>query len=386
MSFDDGLDRGGRFLGREDIEAVSSPTAALFANGPGELWGWCRPLAREMSFRGWNIHLHLLRCPFATGREREVALSMEGIDVVTGPSDPIGSFGKLFNDRCDVVIQLGGDLMFGRAMAAFHRIPLACYSYGYKKGLDRCDLKATAFDGMARSMGKSVQVVGDLVSDGLRMDPEAPTPWRDGGGKRVLLFPGSRPWIRDVARGYLSEMVPPLVDRLNLQVASMLSPFSRQEEVESWRNAGLNPFTGATGAALADADLAVTQPGTNTLELLDRAVPSIVAIPFDFLRSIPLSGIKGWLFSLPGGSSLKEKVLRRAARKRGFVAWPNRLAEEEIMPELVGDISPVQLADAVANILTEEGKLSKQRVRLEKLRGEVDSPSSVFCDLIERLV
>ncbi|WP_198003010.1 hypothetical protein [Dethiosulfovibrio peptidovorans] len=339
-----------------------------------------------MSQRGWKIHLHLLRCPFATGREREVALSIEGIDVVTGPSDPIGSFGKLFHDRCDVVIQLGGDLMFGRAMAAFHRVPLACYSYGYKKGLDRCDLKATAFESMARSMGKSVQVVGDLVSDGLRMDPETPTPWRDGRRKRVLLFPGSRPWIRNVAMSYLSEMVPSLVDKLDIQVASMLSPFSRPEEVESWRKAGLNPFTGATGAALDDVDLAVTQPGTNTLELLDRTVPSIVAIPFDFLRSIPISGFRGWFFSLPGGASLKEKVLRHAARKRGFVAWPNRLAEEEIMPELVGDISPAQLADAVANILTDEVKLRKQRVRLEKLRGKAKSPSSVFCDLIERLV
>lgn len=134
------------------------------------------------------------------------------------------------------------------------------------------------------------------------------------------------------------------------------------------------------------ADLAVTQPGTNTLELMHRAVPALVAVPFSFIGKIPLSGLAGMALSLPGGAALKEVVLRRkAARREGYLAWPNRIAGMEVFPELVGDVSPSQLAAEIDRLLDDRRHLARTR---EILRTMADSrtPSSMLCDSLERLI
>ena len=40
-----------------------------------------------------------------------------------------------------------------------------------------------------------------------------------------------------------------------------------------------------------------------------------------------------------------------ASRNRGFLAWPNRLAGHEIMPEMVGDLSPEDVAEEASILL-----------------------------------
>ena len=358
---------------------------SLLVNGPGELWGWARPLCRAMALRGWTVSIHLLPCPFASGLESEAAARIPGVSSVMGPEGPVRTFISLMGHKADLVVQLGGDLAFGRAMSSFHSAPLACYSYGDKKGLSRCHMVATAFDSMASSMKGPVSVTGDLVFDGLDMDAHR-SPWSDGGGDRLVFFPGSRPSIREAAREYLAETVSVLRSMRDFQCVSLLSPFSLEEEVERWEERGLNPFTGGTGAALDGADLAVTQPGTNTLELMHRAVPALVAVPFSFIRKIPLGGVKGMVLSLPGGAALKEKVLRKkAANRRGYLAWPNRISGRELFPELVGDISPLDLAKGIDRFLRDRDRLEEVRGAL-KAMAHGGSPASTLCDGLERLI
>ena len=69
---------------------------------------------------------------------------------------------------------------------------------------------------------------------------------------------------------------------------TLLSPFSFDEEVKIWEDAGLNPSRKSTPVALKGVDLALTQPGTNTLELLYLKIPALVAVPYVFLEDIPL--------------------------------------------------------------------------------------------------
>lgn len=358
---------------------------SLLVNGPGELWGWARPLCSHMAQRGWTVSIHLLPCPFASGLESEVAWKIPGVSDVFRPGGALGTISCLVRHRCDLVVQLGGDLVFGRAMASFQSVPLACYTYGDKSGLSGCDLVATAYESMARRIKRPSVVTGDLVADGLDMD-EPDRVWNGEKGDRLVLFPGSRPSIREAARQYLAETLGFLRNREDLQFISLLSPFSMENEVRLWRESGLNPFTGGTGAALDGADLAVTQPGTNTLELMHRAVPALVAVPFSFIRRIPLSGLTGMILSLPGGAVMKELVLRRkAARREGYLAWPNRIADREVLPEIVGDIPPSQLAAEIGRMLDDRSRLARTRETLRSMAND-GAPSSLLCDSLERLI
>lgn len=356
----------------------------LLVNGPGELWGWARPLSVEMRRRGWKISIHILKCPFASGREAQAALEIPGVTEVVGPLKPWKALMSPARGDTDLVVQLGGDLIFGIAMTG-GRVPLASYSYGAKPGLEKCDLVATAFESMASLMPKGTKVLGDLVADGLFMDSGEPSPWSAKGGKKLLFFPGSRPAIRAAARDFLKETMSYLKPRKGLEVGALLSPFSDPGEVGRWEGWGVTPFTSPTEPALREADLAVTQPGTNTLELMHRFIPALVAVPFAFLSQVPVSGLKGMVLSLPGGARLKERVLRRSASGRGYLAWPNRIAGREIFPELVGDLTPSDLACSIDSALDDEARLLEIKEDLASL-PDGGSPSAAFCDSLERLV
>ena len=62
----------------------------LLANGPGELWGWVRPVAAELKRRSRKVSLLLLPCQFASGEERRVAESLAP-DELRGPSGLAGT-------------------------------------------------------------------------------------------------------------------------------------------------------------------------------------------------------------------------------------------------------------------------------------------------------
>jgi len=144
--------------------------------------------------------------------------------------------------------------------------------------------------------------------------------------------------------------------------------------------------TAATGSILSGADLVVTQPGTNTLELTYSLVPGIVAVPFAFLRQIPLPGFLGFLGSIPlAGPVLKEKVFRKRSEGRGFLAWPNRLAGREIMPEMVGDIAAADVADQAVELLKDEARLRDIRENLKVIR-QTPGASDRIAEQISELV
>ena len=337
----------------------------ILTNGPGELWCWVRPVVPLLKEAGCHVTVRMLPCQYATGQEQRVALDL-GADCVVPAGSSLGTFRDLWNEPCDLVLQMGGDLLYGFS-AARKRTPLICYSYGRKSLMSHAERFITAWPQM---VPEATDIVGDLVADAMQMD-KGPSPWEKKGAYRLALFPGSRRQIRDASLGFLKEFREFLDEkRLSVETLTVLSPFAEEDELDIWSRAGLNPVKTGAGVVLKEADLAVTQPGTNTLELLHAGVPAIVAVPFSFLRQIPLSGIKGLVESkAPGGGWLKEKLLRHAAGKQRFVSWPNRLAGRKIMTEATGDITPKDLADMTAALLKDPSERSRQRRELMELSG-----------------
>ena len=357
----------------------------ILTNGPGELWGWVRPLSAELGRRGHSVTVRLLPCPYATGEEGRMAATL-GVSRVIGPlSSGRTAVSVLSRDReTGLVFQLGGDLLWGRMLAAANAVPLLCYSYGRKRGLHRCNGVFTAFPSMAVGMEGAVPV-GDLVADSLKMSVQTSLSVipEERKGPRVVFFPGSRESIRRFARPFLRKMVlllrkeyPDLVGNV------LLSPFAPAGEDENWRSEGFLPVRGSPADVLRGADFAVTQPGTNTLELMHLAVPFLAVVPFSALRKAPLSGLAGMLARTPIlGPALRERVLRGKGLRAGFLSWPNRIAGRPVVDELFGDVSPEDAARTVAGRLGDRKYLEGTRAALAALSSSV--PGGAACALAD---
>jgi hypothetical protein len=147
---------------------------------------------------------------------------------------------------------------------------------------------------------------------------------------------------------------------------------------------------------LSQCQLCLTTIGANTAELTALAVPMIILLPTQqqdvmrawdglpgLLANLPLLG-KGftliilWLVIGKGlnwrtwGQIWTGKSINWALVKQGLglLAWPNIWAGREIVPELLGPLQPVAVANLIQNLLEHPAKLSQIRGDLQQLRGE----------------
>ena len=364
----------------------------MLTNGPGELWGWARPVIMELRRRGHSVSLWLLPCQYASGYERTAASSL-GVDKLEGPNGPIRTWFALGQEKTDCILQLGGNLAFGQHMAKCSNAPLICYAYAWKKGMEHAKVY-TAYPSMAAAInsafGRSVALtVGDLVKDSLALERET-LKWENVGSEtasaRLLLFPGSRPSIRRMTLGWLMEFVRNLKGLApEICVGTLFPPFVPEREFSVWHEAGLRPLKAGAGTAMRAADYALTQPGTNTLELMHCGLPALVVAPLDFLKVAPAGGLLGYLFGFPGlGPALKEwKIRRNLERYSGFVAWPNRIAGRMVMDEALGDVKPKGVAIRVTSALKNRKRLARIRAELLNLSGESGAVTRL-CDAVDQ--
>jgi lipid-A-disaccharide synthase len=98
----------------------------------------------------------------------------------------------------------------------------------------------------------------------------------------------------------------------------------------------------------------------------------IVLLPLqqlDAMRS--WDGLPGILANLPGvGSSFAKLINWWMAKNKGLFAWPNIWAQEEIVPELVGNLQASEVGEMVINLLENPDKLETMRDKLRSVRGE----------------
>ena len=112
----------------------------------------------------------------------------------------------------------------------------------------------------------------------------------------------------------------------------------------------------------------MTQPGTNTLELMHLGIPFLVLVPFSSLRNVPVSGMAGLIAGIPlAGPVFREWVLKRKRARAGFLAWPNRIAGRAVVDEMVGDFSPGDAAERVSLWIDDSGRRECVRSSLAEL-------------------
>jgi lipid-A-disaccharide synthase len=172
---------------------------------------------------------------------------------------------------------------------------------------------------------------------------------------------------------------------------ALFSPFADDSELALWSESNLNPLRLGAGIAMPKADYIVTQPGTNTLEMMHCGTAGLVTAPFSFLEEIPVSGIGGLITKIPlFGLKLKKIVLRRKLnRLKGYVSWPNRLENMSILDELVGDVSSYDAAQKIIKVFSDRENLLSAKSKLLSLsahyKNSENGASKKLCDFIDSI-
>jgi lipid A disaccharide synthetase len=381
---------------------------AITTNGPGEFSGWVRPLVTALYRLAPDTDVTLFFVPddYATGREPEVARAMfPRARVVPAKAYlrfALGARDADLPENADVVQYLGGDLLHARLGGT-----ASAYKFARRK--ERTSFaRAFAVDAAnAAEIEKAgyprerIKIVGNLAIDGaiaeaagsfssVAVRAEIP---RDG----VLVMPGTR-------KHEVANLIPFFVRaaqrlrdvRPDIPIAFAISPFTTEAEVAAAFAAGghrnvwgargrVVPF--GAGIALAPSDgsdpfpivrdamrhapearFVVTLPGTKCIELAALGVPTIVCVPLNAPEAVVINGPLQYLDRVPfAGALLKREIVVRVDARFAKTAQPNMDANEFLMPELRGTLTPAEVARRIAAYYDDDVARTTAAARLREL-------------------
>ncbi len=400
----------------------ASQVVVLVSNGPGELATWVRPLAEILHKRlairprevnaSISLKLVLVPCPNSTGNEADTARKWFQFEEIHNAKNfwnllvRPNAFGRWPNDG--VVVFLGGDQFWSVLLSArlgYRHLTYAEWLVRWPGWNDRIAAMTSEVRAKIPKRFKDrCTVVGDLMADlSISARDEAPLP----SGEWVALMPGSKrsklcvgvPFLLEVA-DHLALIRPncrfllPVAPTTNLEeiqkLVTPLNPISKnyssgihsikpQLNNETWKrlvtHAGTEIYLEENQPSyysLSQCDLALTTVGANTAELGALGIPMIVLVPTQHLKVMyAWDGLLGLLGRLPGFKwSLGKLVTLWRLRRKSFLAWPNISASRMVVPERVGKISPLSIAEEAADWLDSPERLKGQKEDLRSLRGQ----------------
>ena len=369
----------------------------LAGNGPGELTGWVRPVARAAREIGpSDLRLTLVLSPtqFAGGREVDVVKSWHLFDRILTPTEGVRlALGRFRLDAAPrgSVIHLGGDLWLSARIARRLRIPACAFAETVlvaRRHSAYASIFATSEDlaKQLRTRGvpeEKIVVTGDPRVDavwrGARTPSPDPLPLPGGEGNKVTisLLPGSRDRYVRALLPYLLRVADALHvirPRVTFQIiaAEFLSPeflaAMRMDATARWPALQTVWVTHDRWAALARSDLALTFPGTSTVELAMLGVPFAAIVPLEFIDRVPAEGLLEWIGRIPvAGRMIKGLAARRYFARPRLLALPNLRAGKAIAPEWIGRWTPTELANRVCDLLDDEGRRKTMSTELRAL-------------------
>ncbi len=410
----------------------------LVSNGPGELTTWVRPLALCLHRRlplaprhpdaAGQLRLLLVPCPNGTGQEHRAAAGWQLFTLIT-PARRFwwlllrpGRFGPW--PRRGVVVFLGGDQFWTVLLSArlgYRHITYAEWVARWPRWNDRiAAMGPRAANALPARWRGRCTVVGDLMADlSEQARCEAPLP----PGRWLALLPGSKPAKLRVGVPFLLETADRLVqDDPSLGLLLPLAPTVTLAELRAYAGPanpialsyrageptvvaserlqpdGLALVTAAGSrielvqhspahGVLSQCCLALTTVGANTAELAALGVPMLVLLPTQHLHVMQawdgLAGLVGRLPLLPRlfGAALTLWRLRH----RGLLAAPNIAAGRQLVPELVGAITPRQIAAEAQQCLAEPSRLARMAADLRRVRGKPGAVAAL-ADLVGEML
>ena len=392
--------------------------AVLVCNGPGELYAWAQPVLHALRDTAPELKVSIALVPdqFVSGNEAEVAKTF-GADVVTTHRDFLTflATGKrppgLGGER-GFVLSLGGNV--GMALRLADSLGYPTYRYSFAPTWHRklrklyvVDAKAERKARLLGAPGDRLEPVGNLVADAVA----GAEPACNKGQPLILLLTGTR----DTMSVLLIPFMLGLADQLGQVFPSAtfswaLSQLLTEETVAAGiAGRDRDVLGGVVGeregdtvttpsgvrveivpdteryAQMRSADLALTIPGTNTLELGIAGVPSVVILPLNKPEVIPLEGVGHWLGLVPFvGKWLKRYAVKAFVEGLDVpVSLPNRFSGEDLMLELKGKVSVEGVAAQAVQLLNDPVDLVRRRERLLATMPRPGAAARLVADMLE---
>jgi lipid A disaccharide synthetase len=426
------------------VETAPAPPIdiLILSNGPGELVTWVKPVVRSLrqalgnDRRQLRISVVLSPCPNASGAEGTIAASYPEVDRVQVAADffPFLFWGRT-RDSWDwrsrgIVVFLGGDEIFpvviGKRLG-FRTVVYSEWEALWPRFVDRYAVMNAAIVAAVKPKYRGkFTIVGDLmVEAGGDRDTGVIEPTDPKHHTTIGLLPGSKaaklmqgvplflavaelisqvhPQIRfvvpvapgvaiadlaryaDVATNPTMKLVDGVAGRLILGEPPYLET-ARGVKVALYQNEAkqgrIPPYK-----LLKQCQLCLTTVGANTAELGALTIPMIVVLPTNQLDAMRAwNGLPGILANLPGVGSLFAKTINwYFLRKVGLLAWPNIWAGREIVPEMVGHLTPSLIADRALDYLAHPEQLATMRQNLHLVRGEAGAADRLAAIVVDML-
>jgi hypothetical protein len=358
---------------------------ALTANGPGEVAGWLRPLLRSLYERVPDLVALVFLVPddYATGFEAQMVRDAFPQALVYEPKRYLkfALGGRLDGvpSGVDVVQYIGGDLLHAVRLHARLKGRASTYKFSRRAyrgvfdrafAVDRANVEQLADWGTPRGR---IEQVGNLAIDGalfeagLATEPHA---LADG----IVVMPGSRSYeIENLIPFYFAVALRILHERPALPITFAVSPFTPRAQVSSAIEQGGHPrlfgrrgrlvtedgrdylatesgdvripvVTNALAAAVR-ARLALTIPGTKTIELAVLGKPAITITPLNAPELVTINGPLTYLNRIPFvGVPLKRAVAVGVSRRFVHHTQPNMDAGTSLIREVHGTVTPGRIA------------------------------------------
>jgi hypothetical protein len=365
-----------------------SPTITMIVNSPGEVSTFVRPVAAELARRHphWRREIALVPCPYATGAEAEVIRGWDLAQQVWSPWQTTLRWARGEGQGPGVVCFLGGDPW--HALLWKHRFRVPAVAYFSEPTSWENTRWWGGFDRILRGYRPPGGEPTDDFAGDLRVDAvlarlaEHPPRSCTAGRPTLALFPGSR-WLhlkaslgpflhvvdrlhhQDPGRRFLLS-VSPFVSRERFAQAAA-RPFAlglasscgevRGELLHTQGGATVELVWGDPYRVIAECDLALSLPGTNTAELAIAGKPTV--IPLSDRAPVGGAGLLGLLDRLPGMERLKHHLKYRKYRRLKLLALPNQLAGRVVMPEFFVRDDLSDLFDFLSQLLENAAELRR---------------------------
>jgi hypothetical protein len=391
----------------------------IHSNGPGELATWVRPVVNQIQdcHPTWRISVILSPCTNASGNEVAVARAMPGVARVLGPEDYQGFWllGKTPDSwdwyRRGVVLFLGGDQGLTAFIGWRLKYPVVVYAEWqslYPQFMARVGLRNPQVHPKYTANPEKFRIVGDLNIDGVRVQQQeqehliqtldlATHPLLIGflpGSKGLKLTLGMPLILKtaELLQGQYphAQFVLPVAPTLNLD---KLLPYATHENPNIALMGGVTaqleyresePYLVTTGGVairlwakspaydiLSLCRVCVTMVGVNTAELAALGIPMVVVIPLNKVELMKAwDGLLGLVMGIPGlGDILARYINPWLISRTGLLAWPNRLAGAEIVPELKKVLTSEEVFTATIPFIEDDELHTQTGARLQAVMG-----------------
>ena len=414
----------------------------IFSNGPGEISTWVFPIVERIKRypeldEKYNVILIIHPCQFSSGTEHIYVSQMNLFYKIIPPKEYLKLiFGlkrlrKYGIRKRGIIISLGGDLLHPVLFQFRSRGDYRLYAYtnnpGWIKKYEKIFVRSSYIKKKSIEKGMDVSkiaVTGDLVYSSIKEIGE-----RDIVRQKlsltkddlmILFMPGSREFeLRYMLPVYLKVIDEITNDFPNIRPYILKSPYIDDKLIkQALLNASNIKEAEVEGGTVIEydrdsesninfaikiddkklvpildggleywgsgVDFAVTIPGTNTIQLAYRNIPTLVVAALNKPEIIPMEGIVGILKWFPGGKIILKSAVKKYVRQFPFASLPNMYMQREIFPELFGVIQTKDIIERLRKIIKER-EIEKIRDRLQVFKFHRDPADFIIFEIFKNL-